>query len=52
MDRVPKTDYSLNLPGRQHGTLTLNLNLKPSPLMVTDENQEDAQPADFTWHCE
>ena len=41
-DRVPKTDYSFNLPGRQCGILLLNLNLKPSPLMVTDESLEDA----------
>lgn len=33
-DKVSKTDYSLNQPVREHTTLTLDLNLTPSPLMV------------------
>lgn len=52
VDKIPKTDFSINLAGRQVSTLTIDLNMKPSALMVTDEGAEDAQPADFTWHCE
>ncbi len=42
MDKVPKTDHSLNLAGRQCMTLTLDLNMKPSTMMVTDETVEDS----------
>ena len=51
-DLVRSTDHSLNLLGRMIGTLTTDLNLKPSRLMVTDESIEDAEPAEFEWYCE
>jgi len=52
IDKVRPTDFSLNLAGRECSTLTINLNLTPSSLMVADPKAEDAEPVEFNWHCE
>ena len=52
IDKVRPTDFSLNLPGRECSTLSINLNLTPSSLMVADPKAEDAEPVEFEWHCE
>ena len=51
-DDLSSVNYSLNLPNRQYGTLTIDLNLVPSALMVSDPNNPEAEPVEFPWHCE
>jgi len=49
-DDIVRFSHRLDLADRPNGTLTLDLNLKPSPLMVAETDAEDAEPVEFPWH--
>lgn len=52
VDDMVRFTSRLELADRPNSTLTIDLNLKPSSLMVQDSKEEDAEPVDFPWHCE
>lgn len=53
VDEMVRFTSRLELADRPNSTLTIDLNLKPSPLMVTPTDEgEDVEPVDFPWHCE
>lgn len=52
VDEMVRFTSRLELADRPNSTLSIDLNLKPSPLMVAPTDQEDAEPVEFEWHCE
>ncbi|CAI2386648.1 unnamed protein product [Moneuplotes crassus] len=52
VDDAVRFNSRLELTERPNSTLSIDLNLKPSPLMVQESNDEEAEPVEFPWHCE
>ena len=51
-DDIVTFNQRLELAEKPNSTLTIDLNLKPSSLMVTPTDEEEAEPVEFPWHCE
>lgn len=51
-DDIVTFSQRLELAEKPNSTLTIDLNLKPSSLMVTPTDEEEAEPVEFPWHCE
>ena len=52
VDEMIRFTSRLELADRPNSTLSIDLNLKPSALMVAPTNDEEAEPVEFPWHCE
>lgn len=52
VDEIVRFAARLELADKPNSTLSIDLNLRPSSLMVMPEGVEDAEPVDFPWHCE
>lgn len=50
VDEIVRFASRLELTDKPNSTLSIDLNLRPSSLMVTPEGVEDAEPVDFPWH--
>ena len=51
-DEIVSFGQRLDLAEKPNSTLTIDLNLKPSTLMVQPTDDEEAEPVEFPWHCE
>lgn len=51
-DDIVSLTHRLDVADKPNSTLTIDLNLKPSRLMVTPTGEEDVEPVEFPWHCE
>lgn len=52
VDEIVRFAARLELADKPNSTLSIDLNLRPSSLMVMPEGVEEAEPVDFPWHCE
>ena len=52
VDDMVRFTSRLELADRPNSTLSLDLNLKPSSLMIQESEDEEAEPVEFPWHCE
>ena len=52
VDEIVRFAARLELADKPNSTLSIDLNLRPSSLMVTPEGVEDAEPVEFPWHWE
>ena len=50
VDDMVRFNSRLELSDRPNSTLSIDLNIKPSPLMIQEGNDEEAEPVEFPWH--
>jgi adenylate kinase len=52
VDEMIRFTSRLELADRPNSTLSIDLNLKPSSLMIAPTDDEEAEPVEFPWHWE